>query len=487
MAFRSSILQQATLYKFRYLLGYGFIIILLLVIIGADAGNVPSGLSQAEMNQAVTSTSMGFGFDMSWTINGIYNFIQKLSVEVFGLSRLSLIVPSLIFGVMTITLFGLTMRHWFRDSVAVVATVIIVSSVPFVTMLRSATPEIMLPFWTMLLIYAAVRLLVKREKAFLLKLTIVLASIGLLYTPFGVYPLIAIFGSAFFHPHVRSRFRHIRRIRLVVLGCIAILGLVPLGLYLWQYPAAGLSLIGFDLVRDNLASLRQQIGQIYDMYLNVSKNGFSGTQVIPVYNLATLALALFGIFKCIRDRYMARSYVLLAWTGVTIVTTLLMPEIVVLTFVPMSLLLAIGIDALIVEWYRLFPKNPYARIAGLIPLTILFLGIGSGNIAHYFNNHNHIENPYFSQSLPAVREALAREGDHAVRLMTTPHEAAFYSILKQEFSYLIVTTETPTAIDMPTLVLPTTGTTLTSIAAPSRIVTSERSNNSIVLRVYRPQ
>lgn len=485
MAFNTSWLEQATLYKFRYLIGYGFIIALLLFIVGADAGNVPNGLSQAEMQQAVASTSMHFSFDMSWTINGIYNFIQKLSVEAFGLSRLSLIIPSLVFGIGTIILFALTMRHWFRDSVAVVATVITMSSVQFITMLHSATPEIMLPFWTMLLLYGAVKLLVKREKAFRWKLVIALASVGLLYTPFGIYPLIAIFGSAFFHPHVRSRFRHIKRSRLFALGGIMIAALAPLVIYLVFHPQEIAALTGLTIILNGMSHLRQHISQIYDVYFNVTKSGFAGTQVVPVFNLATIALAVLGFLKCARDRYMARSYVMLAWTGATIVTTLLIPSAIMLTFVPVALLVAIGIDTLVLEWYRLFPRNPYARVAGLIPLTILFLGIGSGNISHYFDTHRHVANPYFSQSLIAVQDALIVEGNHAVTLVTTKDDLAFYSILKQQHGYLTVTSTLPTELKVPTLVLPNTSATFGT--APSRIMTSDNSDNAVTLRIYRPQ
>lgn len=485
MAFTTSWIEQATLYKFRYLLGYGFIIILLLFIVGADAGVVPNGLSQAEMQQAVASMSMHLSFDMSWTINGIYNFIQKLSVEAFGLSRLSLIVPSLIFGIGTIIIFALTMRHWFRDSVAVVVTVITMSSIQFITMLHSATPDIMLPFWTMLLLYGAVKLLVKREKAFHWKLLVALASIGLLYTPFGIYPLIAIFGSAFFHPHVRSRFRHIKRVRLFTLATIMAIGVFPLGIYIAIHPQQIASLTGLDIMRSEFTNLRAHVAQIYDTYLNVTKSGFSGTQVVPIFNLATMALALLGFLKCARDRFMARSYVLLAWSGVTILTTLLMPNVIVLTFVPLALLVAIGIETLIVEWYHLFPRNPYARVAGLIPLTILFLGIGSGNISHYFDTHRHMANPYFSQSLTAIQDALTIEGDHAVTLVTTEGDVAFYSILKQQHSYLTVTSTLPDQLKAPTFVLPNVGATYAG--TPSRIITSDRSDDAVILRVYRPQ
>lgn len=485
MAFRPSILQQATLYKFRYLLGYGFIIVLLLVIVLADASNTPNGLSQAEMQQAVTSTSLHFTWNMSWVINGVYNFIQQLSVDAFGLSRLSLILPSLIFGTATVILFSMTMRHWFSNSVAVVGTVIAMTSVPFVTMMRSGTPEIMLPFWTILLLYAAVRLLVKKEKAFLWKFILAIACLGLLYTPFGIYPLVAIIASSLFHPHVRSRIRHIPRVRIFTLAIIAFVGLLPLVFYIALQPSEIGLLIGIDLIREGLGSLRTHASQIYDMYLNFPKNGFSGTQIIPVYNLATVALAIFGFLKSLRDRYMARSYVLLTWTGVTILGVLVMPELVVLTFMPTSLLVAIGIDALIREWYKLFPRNPYAQVAGLIPLTILFLGIAAGNISHYFNNYTHMGNPHFTQSLPAIKEALVIEGNHDVILVTTETDVLFYSILKQEFPELKVTTELPATTATPTFVLPNTGKNLAAI--PSRILTSDRAENSVVLRIYRPQ
>jgi len=485
MAFSSTALQQTTLYKFRYLVGYGFIFVLLLFIISADLGNVPNGLSEAEMQQAVASTSMHFGWNMDWVVNGIFNFIQKVSVEAFGLSRLSLVLPSLLFGFFTIGLFSLTMRHWFRDSVAVVATVITMTSIPFTTMMRSATPEIMLPFWTMVLLYGAVRLLVNREKSFGWKLMVVLGSVGLLYTPYGIYALAPILISASFHPHVRSRFRHIRRTRLVALGLIGAICLVPLAIYTVWHPAHIDTLLGFQNLKDGLFTFHKHLSQVYDMYLNVAKNGFSGTQIIPIFNLATIMLALFGLLKCARDRFMARSYVLLAWTGVTAILILLQPEMIGLVFVPVSLLVAIGTDTLILEWYKLFPRNPYARVAGLIPLTILFLGIGWGNVSHYFDTYGHMSNTLFVQSLPAIKSALVIEGDHKVILVTSADDVLFYSILQKEYKFLTVTTLPPTTTTTPTFVLPDSGKTLGLI--PSRIVTSERANDGVVLRIYRPQ
>lgn len=485
MASFRSLFNQAVTTRFRFIIGYGIVIALLMIVIGADISNTPNGLSQAEMNQAVTSSQMSLNMSFDWAINGIYNFIQKLSIDSFGLSRLSLVIPSLIFGIATVMLFALTMRHWFRDSVSVVSTAIFATSIPFISMLRSGTPEIMLPFWTILLLYAAIKLLVKREHAMHWKLLVLIASVGLLYTPLGIYPLISIFGSAVFHPHVRSRVRHIKHIRMATLITVFIIGLIPLALYTINHPGAIATATGFETMKASVQNFNENIAQIYDIYLNFRKSGFSGTILVPVFNLATIAIAVLGMLKSIRDRYTARSYTLITWSIVTVVLLSLMPSAAVLAFMPVMLLAAIGIDALITEWYGLFPRNPYARVAGLIPLVILFIGIAAGNISHYFNNQNHITNPFYSESLVAVKKSLVIEGDHTVVLVAKPSEKQFYELLVKEHRHLKVTTKAPEKIDVPVFILPNADQAYA--AQPSRIVSSPLRDTGVALRVYRPQ
>jgi hypothetical protein len=50
---------------------------------------------------------------------------------------------------------------------------------------------------------------------------------------------------------------------------------------------------------------------------------------------------------------------------------ILNPGYISITFLPLVLLLSIGLNALLDYWYGLFPRNPYARIAGLVPLIVL--------------------------------------------------------------------------------------------------------------------
>ena len=47
-----------------------------------------------------------------------------------------------------------------------------------------------------------------------------------------------------------------------------------------------------------------------------------------------------------------------------ILLALFNPDKLLICLVPAYLYMAIGIETLIGEWYRLFPRNPYARLIG---------------------------------------------------------------------------------------------------------------------------
>ena len=485
MAFRPSFLTQATLYKFRYAIGYGLLVCILLLIISVDINTLPNGISQAEMNSAAVSNLMSPRLTFDWVINAPYHALQKISIMVFGLSRASIVLPSLLVGFATIVLFMLTMRLWFRESIAVVTTIIAVTSSPFVSMMRSGTPEIMLSFWTILLLFAAVKFLMQHERAFVWKLLMAIAAVGLLYTPYGIYPLLAFSISGLLHPHVRSRLRRIKHSRLFILLGVGLVTLTPLIIYVVLDPARLAPLVGITAFEDSLSNIPETLSKLYQLYINVVQSGFVGTVLVPMFNIATVCLVLLGIFRVVKDRHTARSYALISWTIAVTIVTLLAPEQQGLVLMPVILLTAIGIETLIVDWYTLFPKNPYARVAGLIPLTILFIAIAAGNLSHYFNTHRYVSNSAYMQSLPSIKRSIVTEGNRSVVLVVNKEKETFYKILQRQFANLEVTTIAPAATTQPTLVLPSVTTAYPN--APWRIFTTSTAENPVALRVYRPQ
>ncbi len=478
-------LKQISLYRLRYIAGYAFLFTVILIVLLLDIRYLPAGISLDEMASAVASSNLQPDLTFSWLINAPYYGLQKLSLFLFGIERWTLVLPSLIFGTITMGLFFLTMRQWFRPSIAVVSTFVALTASPFINVLRSATPDIMLLFWTITLLYAAVKLLIKREKAFIWKLIIVISAAVLVYTPLGIYPLIAFVVVSLLHPHIRSRLRHIRLKRKIILIFIGLAALIPLVIYLINEPAGIKTLLGIDLFQTAFGDRRGTWKTFYMSYINVMRSGFAGTLVIPAFNVASICLMLLGLFRCIKDHHTARSYALLAWTAVVLPVILLAPTKQHLVIMPALLLMTVGIETLILDWYKLFPRNPYARIAGLIPLTILFISIAVGNITHYFYNHLYIPNPAYRVSLNAIKQTIKDNPETQLLLVTDEPTTAFYSLLTKRHDNLRVTSTSP--LEQPggkTLVTPE-ATAATFSTQPSRIITSHLSgDNGVALRIY---
>ena len=476
---------RASLKKFRYYIWYGLVIAILVAIATIDLSSLPSGLTRAEMQQAVTSNNLYLTILFDWTINGLYNLVQNVTTGIFGISRLGLVIPSIIFSVLTIIVFTLITSHWFRSNVAIISTIITALSVVFLGLARSGTPEIMLVFWSSLLLYAGLNLLSKTGRQFWWKLVAVFASLGLLYTPLGIYPLLAIFGSAVFHPHVRSRMRRISRTRLLILLGVGLLGITPLIISLIMVPGIINVVTEHQTISGSFAHLGQNLSYIFNTYLNATNIGFAGHQITPAFSLIAIVLALLGIFRSVSEYYTARSYVLLSWMAVAVLLIILIPQSVTLIFLPIALLVAIGIETLVLSWFSLFPKNPYARTVGLVPLAIIFIGMATSNVAHYFESHMHIKNHAYDQSINAVQRTLAAEGNRASILVTTAEDEVFYRTLTRQHKYVTITSTAPTDITLTTLVLPKAKVNYET--PPSHILTSGKTDDSVTLRVYRPQ
>jgi hypothetical protein len=350
---------------------------------------------------------------------------------------------------------------------------------------RSGTPEIMLPFWTVLFVYAGVGFLINHEKAFFWKILIVFSSIGLIYTPYGIYTLIACVIGGVAHPHVRSRLRHVKPTRIVILATMGLIGIIPLVIYAFQQPSQFVALIGLDHLPSSIDQLRSNAANIASLYLDFTNSRVVGSYITPVFNIASVALMLFGVFRLAQKHHTARAYVMLTWVGVTALVMVLLDQSPQISLMPAMFLLAFGITTLINEWYELFPRNPYARLAGMVPLGILLFGISGSNLTHYFNSFRYTPSPAYSSSLSAVKQSVKLEGNRSITVVTDTDSKPFYEILRKDYSNLTVTDQLPSKISSPTLVLPSAYSVYPD-KSPSRVFVTWTKDHNVVLRVYRP-
>jgi len=246
----------------------------------------------------------------------------------------------------------------------------------------------------------------------------------------------------------------------------------------------GLVLGGFTLIQEWLAwngsawSL-EHLSLFWSAFAGFEAS-FAGGLVTPALTLLGLIFVALGIIRVGTSAMSARSYLVLSFLLTALLLAIWQPTLMYLLFVPLALLTTIGIEALVREWYDLFPRNPYARLLPIAPLTVLIVGLGWTSIMRYNLSQNYDANVVYnySQEFSAVRSILDKEKN--VTIVVSPDQKKFYEILQNDFPEMSIATELRK--DTKNIVLGSASVENSDI--PSKIVTDSRAKNSVLLRVY---
>ncbi|MDB5176474.1 MAG: conserved rane protein of unknown function [Candidatus Saccharibacteria bacterium] len=465
-------------YRFRYQIGYGLIIISFIALLIVAGLYVPGGLSGAEVKNFVQTSSMDLQNISTLAIPNLpFYAAQRLSLELFGPTEFAFKLPSLICAFIAGIGAVLLLRRWFRPNIAVLATVIMITTGQFLYVAQSGVASITYIMWSVWLLLTATMITSSpRHKRFWKILFFIVVPLSL-YTPLSVYLVLAIASAGLLHPHVRYVVRRMSRIHLLffILGSIIIAA--PLVYLVIKNPTLGATLLGAPDkwppdVLANGATLLQQ-------YLNFVTPQ-SGTLIMPILGLGSIALIILGAWQLFKIRYTARSYTLTAWIILLIPVLLINPTFISVTFVPLLLVLASGLSFLLRYWYRLFPKNPYARFVGVVPLTILVGGLVISGLDRYFDGYRYDPETTssFNHDLELFNDNLrAKSG---VVIVVSANEKPFYNaiasykknVLGATIPSVIVRTSTPDTGEF--AATKAAHTNITGVAAKQIITTDDR-------------
>jgi len=395
---------------------------------------IPQGLSGAEEASVLQSSQLVFDKDFlnhTNTIDLPYHALQWISLKSFGLSAFGVRLPSLLLGALSMFFILLIFRRWLQDNVAIAWGLLVATSTWFMLLGRSGTPEIMVVFWTSLILLLAT-LVSQQSKGYQAWKALSLVSIGLsFYTPLMAYLFAASAIAAMVQPHLRYVVRYAEKTSISLGTVLFVVILIPLGWHIWRDPV---------VIRELLAIPHDLPGPLVffkDLWTAASAliNPFNigiGPSITPLLSIPVVALATIGLIRTIMDFHSVRSYVLLLWLAVLIPVIGIDPTHLNVIFVPVMLLGAIGMQSLFRYWYDLFPFNPYARVFGLLPLLLLIVSVINFNYQRYFTGI-----PYARASLQQyssdpliLHETLASKAyrDQRIVLVTTPERKPLYQI-----------------------------------------------------------
>ncbi len=462
------------LYRWRYVIGYSLVGVLLAGLLVFAGLFVPGGISSAEMTAVVQSDSISLTNPATWGVLSLpFYLFQKLVIIIFGVSDFSIKLPSLIIALLSAIGLILLLRRWFKPNIAVLASLIAITTGQFLFVAQHGVPGVSYMFWPIVLLLLGTQ--VTRAKRFrsLWKWLFAAAAALSLYTPLSIYPIIAIILAIILHPHLRNAVRRLSKFGVAVAIIITLILIMPLAMNIYANPSLGLSLLGIPASwpPDLLANIKTLAAQ-YLMFWVPS----ASTPMTPVFGLGTFLLIILGLFRLIRTRETTRSYLIIIWIICLVPVLILNPSFTSVVFVPAVLLLAAGLTSLIDYWYRLFPRNPYARITGLVPLIVLVAVLMGSGLDRFIYGYHYAPNTAvnFSRDLRLIPK-------DTTNLVVSNDELAFYQVVAKHRDGLSISTE------------PTNDTFTATRAAKrdfpnytiDRIITTTYTNNSDRLYSYK--
>jgi hypothetical protein len=425
-------ITKSVLYRWRYLIGYIIVaagLIAALLLVGLY---LPGGLSNQEMQSVVKSDTISLAnLGHFGVINLPYYFLQKASIKIFGVSILSIKLPSIILAFLAATGIVLLLRRLLKPSIGVLASLIAITTSQFLFIAQNGTPDVLYLLWPIwLILLANIVTYQHTPKRFYTIALCIIAALSL-YTPLSVYVLIALLVAVMLHPHLRYLVKQLPRKELVIGATISLLLLIPLIIALVKTPNLILTLLGIPSHWPNLGANIALLGNQYFSFANPSGT----TLMTPFFELGSMLIIAIGVFYVVQTISTAKSYIIAFWSICLIPIVIINPSFTSITFLPLIFLLAAGLNLLLLYWYRLFPNNPYARIGGLIPLTILVVVLISSGVGRYVYSYRY--NPTivsnFSKDLNLIPESTKN-------LVVADDELDFYKVAEKHNRQFTVNT-----------------------------------------------
>lgn len=433
-------LSRFAFYRFRYPLAYAVFAVAMATMLLVAGFYLPGGLTESEMRSAIVSDNLSpaalFTLKPEELIYLPYRLLQAASISVFGISVIGIKLPSILLGFASALGILYLLNLWYSRNVAIIAAIIAVTTNQFLLASQAGQAGIAYVFLTVSILIAASKITGGSAYAkFCILGGFILAGISL-YFPLNVYILIALVATALIHPHARHLLLRKSPKKIVALGSVLFLAIVaPLVIGIVNNPAVLLTLLG---VPDGVGDFSRNAIVLAESYASFATPA-SGETITPVYGLGLVLLIALGAYRLISAKYTAKSYIISFWLVLLVPLVCLNPSFISITFIPVVLLIALAVDYLIRSWYRLFPRNPYARVFGLLPLGVLVVGIVGTSIDRYVYGLHYDKAVYaaYSYDLPILTQKLRNlDSDTTVQLVVDAKNEEFYQSFAKHQSYV---------------------------------------------------
>jgi hypothetical protein len=338
-------------------------------------GALPVGLSQSEVT-LLEGLRQAEWLSATLLERLLYLLPAKaiLSLNLEEHTILALRAMNAIFAFAGLTLYYRLARNWWSQTVALACTTLLATSAWFLVMVRLIDPSILAMTWLPLLLLIFLKL--KHESKWW-QITAAGAVSGMAFyaSPIMAWLSLALIVTAINYSMRLNRGRFVNGWLIFFGGFFA--SLAPLVVAVVRDPHTALRVLGISDTNSAAEIFDRAKLLVEAMVFNASHTPF--IQNLPLLDIATITLALYGLLRALTTPKLGRSTPVLFVLAVSLlITVLTRTETMLYAYLlpVVYLLVARGLNQLMSEWYKRFPRNPGARLAGLAAL-ILLIGLTS--------------------------------------------------------------------------------------------------------------
>ncbi len=477
---RKTALSQFFLYRHRYQIGFFLLAVAYVAILFGLPLLAPNGLSEAEMQSAAHSYALDIDAIFRGDIVDLpYRALQKLSIMLFGLNIYSVKLPSILIGLVLGLLLILLLNRWFKNSVALLSSILAVLSASFLFLAGYGTPLIMLVFWPTLLLWLGSKIQGVTKPKPMYCFVFAFALLASIFTPHLIYLAAFIVLFALLHPHLRFTIKTLPTIPLILTLFIILMGLAALTVAIVVNPMILPSLLWTPnlTIADFIENIKVAFVPLFSWNTTLESQFLS-----PFVGLASIALAVIGLLSTTKGFFASRNSIASCLIVFTIFLAGLNPESAILILLPLSILIAHGFRYILDKWFRLFPDNPYARISAALPIGLFMSIMITGGITHYLFGYHYVPMvaDEFSNDLALVQANL--QNGETLYIINNDTAYNFFKILENNEGKCKVENSIPETQNLPQKYA-TLGHTEIQGKLFS-IITSSKSENSDRMYIY---
>ena len=422
---RKFMLKHSWLYRYRYWWSIICLALFALTMIFSNLDTMPNGLSAAEeANVAhVSSIKPAILYRDSSRLNYVANWpwtaAEVASTQLLGRSVFAWRLPAAILALVTIGVMMALIWRMRKPSLAVIAGFLMASSAGFLCLGREATPVVMTACLLSIALYNGYLVLNHTLSKWRLRLArwcLVIVLALLPYLTGGFLAVVVLLLATLAHPRGRLLFKEHKG---------AYLAYLVTGVVLWLPWFASLAM---DILHGGKANLVSQMlllpshnlvdlgGAVMAVLGFIHLKGAPYLLPVGLLTLVDTALAIWGIWVLASHFASVRSRLILL-----LFAAFLQPAMVALLFIPLTLLVVLGLGDIIDRWYTLFPRNPYARTFALIPLSALIISLGWFNSERYFAALNYHAPVVYSYN-EEYQTAYQLSKDRSIEVLVVPDD-----------------------------------------------------------------